>query len=67
MGKNRKKIYGPHERGYLEEHSKKVTSYALRDHVELPNNLTDPIISNNIATWEFDYTSDELGNNEDQS
>lgn len=60
----KKKIpYLPHKRGHLEENNKDVKSFSESDFTKLPDNVTDPIVSNNIATSEFDYTSDELYNN----
>lgn len=53
---NMKNKYAPNERGYLEEKPKKVRSHSKNDSVELPDNVTDPIVSNNIATSEFNYT-----------
>lgn len=53
---NSKKIYGPHERGYLEEKPKQIKSYSKFDYTPLPDPVTDPIISNDISTAEFDYT-----------
>lgn len=50
--------YGPHERDYLEAKQKKVKAYSSKDYVELPDNVRDPIVANNISNAEFDYTSD---------
>jgi hypothetical protein len=53
-----KKGYGPNKRGYLESKPKTVKSYSENDYVFLADNITDPIVTNNIATSEFDYTYD---------
>ncbi|SHH66518.1 hypothetical protein [Clostridium grantii] len=52
------KVYGPNKRGYLESKPKAVKSYSENDYVLLPDNITDSIVTNNIATSEFDYTYD---------
>ncbi|WP_102398938.1 hypothetical protein [Haloimpatiens massiliensis] len=54
--KKNKKSYAPSKRDYLEEKPKKVLSHSKKDSVELPDNITDPIIVNNISNAEFDYT-----------
>lgn len=61
MQKNKKKIYLPHERGYLEQSPNTIKSYSPsgKDFTKLPNPSEDPIVSNNIANSEFDYTSKE--------
>ncbi|MBE6066549.1 MAG: hypothetical protein E7211_02455 [Clostridium lundense] len=48
------------ERDYLEVPQKIVKSYSKTDYTKLPDNVRDPIVANNIATWEFDNTSQEL-------
>ncbi|WP_392486106.1 hypothetical protein ACER0A_011585 [Haloimpatiens sp. FM7315] len=53
------KGYGPSKRGNLEEKPKKVFSSLKKDSGKLPDNVTDPIISNNISNNEFDYTYNE--------
>ncbi|WP_050606520.1 hypothetical protein [Clostridium niameyense] len=55
-----KKVYLPNERGYLEQQPKTVKSYSKKDSVILPDPVTDPIVCNNIAWQEFDYTSNIL-------
>ncbi|MFD3155787.1 hypothetical protein ACFIJ5_02820 [Haloimpatiens sp. FM7330] len=58
MDKIKNKSYTPHKRGYFKEKPKQEKSYSKKDSVELPDNVTDPIISNNISNVEFDYTYD---------
>lgn len=66
MKKNKKKdiqenmqattVYGPHERGYLEEKPKIIKAHSEVDYTELPDPVRDPIVSNDISNAEFDYT-----------
>ncbi|KAJ51740.1 hypothetical protein BD780_003300 [Clostridium tetanomorphum] len=58
--------YLPSERDYLEVNQKIVKSYSKdkRDYTKLPDNVRDPIVSNNIATWEFDNTSKDMEEND---
>lgn len=56
MNKGKKLTYGPNQRGYFEKSPSKIRSYSKVDYTPLPNNLTDPIVSNNISYMEFDYT-----------
>jgi hypothetical protein len=60
------KPYVPNERDYLEANQKIVKSYSKgkKDYTKLPDNVRDPIVSNNIATWEFDYTSKDMEEND---
>ncbi|AGK96183.1 MAG: hypothetical protein ABF633_14355 [Clostridium sp.] len=61
-----KKIpYLPKEREYFEAPQKKVKAYSERDYTELPDNVIDPIVSNNISNVEFDYTYDPLDDYDD--
>lgn len=56
MNKKNYKSYGPNERGYLESKPREIKSYSKYDSINLPDPVTDPIISNDIATSEFNYT-----------
>ncbi|HDI3057708.1 TPA: hypothetical protein PL548_003471 [Clostridium botulinum] len=58
-----KKPYIPKERDYLEQNPKiiKTMSSTGKTYSKLPDNVRDPIVSNNIACPEFNYTSNELG------
>ncbi|MCY6483223.1 hypothetical protein OW763_02490 [Clostridium aestuarii] len=49
-------IYGPHERGYLEEKPKIIKSHSAKDYTILPDPVQDPIVTNDISNAEFDYT-----------
>ncbi len=60
MDKKIEKPYLPNERGYFDEKPKIIKSYSEKDSTELPDPVTDPIVSNNIACPEFDYTSTDL-------
>lgn len=51
-----KKVYGPNQRDFLEVDPKEVKAYSLEDYTLLPDNIQDPIVSNNISYMEFDYT-----------
>jgi len=53
-------LYGPHQREFLEAGEKEVRSYGPLDSVALPDNVEDPIVSNNISQAEFDYTYDSV-------
>ena len=59
--------YLPDERGYLEDHPKKIITYSKnkKTYSRLPDNVVDPIVSNHIATWEFDSTSKDMYKNND--
>jgi len=54
--------FPPNMRGYLEEKPKTIKAYSKsgKTFSKLPNNVIDPIVANNIATWEFDNTSKDL-------
>ena len=54
------KLYGPHQRDFLEAGEKEVRSYGPLDSVALPDNVVDPIVSNNISQSEFDYTYESV-------
>lgn len=43
-------------RDYFDQDPKEVKSYSEYDSTMLPDPVVDPIVCNNIATWEFDYT-----------
>lgn len=51
--------YGPNERDFLEANEASVKSYSIEDYVLLPNHVVDPVVVNNIANAEFDYTYNE--------
>lgn len=51
--------YLPNERDFKEPSIEDLRSYSPSgDFTNLPNPFTDPIVSNNISTSEFDYTED---------
>ena len=52
------KTYPPNERGFMDEKPKKIKAHSAKDYTLLPDPVTDPIVSNNIANVEFDYTQD---------
>lgn len=54
--KNKSVTYGPDQRDYLEGSEKKPKAYSIEDSIELTNHVVDPIVVNNIAYQEFDYT-----------
>ena len=60
MEKDKDKVpYLPHDRLFDEPSKTSLRSYSeTGDYTTLPNPLTDPIVSNNISTAEFDYTED---------
>jgi hypothetical protein len=61
-----KKIpYLPKERGYMDQKQKKIKAYSKSDYTELPDPVRDPIVCNNIAWQEFDYTHDDLNDDPD--
>jgi hypothetical protein len=55
-----KKLYAPHQRGYFELKPKIIKAYSAsgKDYTELPDPVRDPIVSNDIANVEFNYTFD---------
>lgn len=59
--------YLPDERGYLEDHPKTIKTYSKNKHSfsTLPDNIEDPIVTNNIDTWEFNNTSKDMHKNND--
>lgn len=66
MGKNNDKIYAPKERNYLEQNPKKLKSYSGKSFTDMPDPVEDPIVCQNIAWQEFDYTSNELSEDTDE-
>lgn len=67
--KNKSYDYLPKERDYYYESNEKISSEAPNGDVTMiPNPATDPIVTNNIAWMEFDYTdsmADRLNEYED--
>lgn len=58
--KKSKPVYAPKDRGYFEQRPHKIRAYSDKDYTKLPDPVRDPIVANNIATAEFDYTSQSL-------
>lgn len=58
-----KKSYLPRERDYLEEEPEIERSYPKYDYTPLPHNVQSPIVCNNIADVEFNYTCNEEDDN----
>lgn len=56
MTKREQNSYGPNEREFLEAPLKEVRAYSLKDYTNLPDNVRDNVVSNNISNQEFDYT-----------
>ena len=56
MAKKRIKTYSPHLRNYLEQSPTIIKSYSQKDFTKLPDPVRDPVVSNNIANQEFNYT-----------
>lgn len=50
--------YAPNQRDYFEQQPRKSKANSTKDPTLFPDPVTDPIVSNNIATAEFDYTYD---------
>ena len=68
MGKKHKKIYPPHLRDHFEQDPTIIKGYSQKDYTKLPDPVRDPIVSNNIANQEFNYTyngEDDIGYNSD--
>jgi len=59
MSKKDLKVYPPHLRNYLEQDPTVIKGYSQNDYTKLPEPVRDPIVSNNIANSEFDYTYNE--------
>lgn len=56
----KEKVYLPHERDYLDQPPRELKSCSEKNKkscTKLPDPVQDPIVSNNIAYMEFDYTS----------
>jgi len=60
-----KKPYAPNERGHFDENPKVIKSYSEKDYTLLPDNISDPIVVNNISNEEFDYIYDPEHDSED--
>lgn len=60
MEKDKDKLYAPKERNYLEQNPENLKSYSGKSFTDMPDPVEDPIVSQNIASQEFDYTSNEL-------
>ncbi|MFT5873000.1 MAG: hypothetical protein ACI8WT_001941 [Clostridium sp.] len=58
MPKDQIIIYPPYERDFYELEPRDIRSYSetKNDFTTLPDPVTDPIVTNNISTAEFDYT-----------
>lgn len=56
--KKAKTAYGPNNRGYFEQKPRLYKAYSTKDYTLLPDPVRDPIVANNIANAEFDYTYD---------
>lgn len=56
MKNQKKRPYAPNQRDFLEAKPKIVKAYSSKDFTTLPDNVQDPIVSNNIANQEFNYT-----------
>lgn len=54
--KQERKIYGPKVRDFFEEQPQVIKAHSENDYTILPDNVTDPIVANNISNAEFDYT-----------
>jgi hypothetical protein len=54
--KNSEANYGPNKRDFFEQKPRKIKTDSTKDATVLPDPVTDPIVANNIATTEFDYT-----------
>lgn len=68
MSKKNKKVYPPHLRNYFEQNPTIIKGYSQKDYTKLPDPVRDPIVSNNIANQEFNYTYNEeedIGYNSD--
>ncbi|GAA0126116.1 MULTISPECIES: hypothetical protein [Clostridium] len=56
MTKDKKTNYAPNLRNYLDAPLNKTKCFSKKDYIELPDNVTNPIVANNISNAEFDYT-----------
>ena len=56
MGKKHIKAYPPHLRNFFEQDPTIIKGYSQKDYTKLPDPVRDPIVSNNIANQEFNYT-----------
>lgn len=64
---DRGKTYLPDSRDYLEATQKVIKSYSRdkKGYTLLPDNVRDDVVVNNIATWEFDNTSNDMWKDDD--
>ena len=56
MDKLKCKSYAPLERGFFDQKPQRIKAYSAKDYTELPDPVRDPIVVNNIANAEFNYT-----------
>ena len=55
--KNPKSVYPPEMRNFATScNGEKLFSYSTKTFISIPEHEIDPIVSNNIACPEFDYT-----------
>lgn len=61
--------YLPKQRRYLNQKPMSIKAFSPsgNDYTELPDPVRDPIVCNNIAWQEFDYTYDDLDDPYDDS
>lgn len=59
MDKKPKNTYPPHLRDFWEQEPTVIKGYSQKDYTKLPDPVRDPIVSNNIADREFNYTYNE--------
>ncbi|MDP4145843.1 MAG: hypothetical protein Q8936_15380 [Bacillota bacterium] len=52
--------YLPSDSNYTKQTPQRIKAYSLRDYTELPDPVADSIIPNNITTWGFNHTHDDL-------
>ncbi|SHE96091.1 hypothetical protein [Clostridium fallax] len=66
MSKKRN-IYLPKLRSYYSPSKEDLRCYSAngKGYVTIPDPTKDPVVSNNIATWEFDYTDSLFDDNLD--
>lgn len=64
---SKKTPYLPRQRGYFDQNMQRIKSISAngKDFTELPDPVRDPVVSNNIAWQEFDYTYDDLNDSFD--
>jgi hypothetical protein len=56
MDKLKVTSYAPYERGFFDQKPERIKTVSESYYTDLPDPVSDPIVTNNISNQEFDYT-----------